>query len=160
MNIRVCAEEDIPKILPVYAYARGFMARTGNPNQWGMTNPPEAVLRKDVEMRQLYMVEKAGVICGVFAFIPGEDPTYGYIEGQWNHKIPYGTIHRIAGNGREKGVLSACLEFCEKGSRYLRIDTHRDNVVMQHLLKKHGFSYCGIIYLANGDPRLAFDRFK
>ena len=31
---------------------------------------------------------------------------------------------------------------------------------MQHLLEKHGFSYCGIIYLANGDPRLAYQRLQ
>ena len=29
---------------------------------------------------------------------------------------------------------------------------------MQHNLLKHGFSYCGIIYLANGDERLAYQR--
>lgn len=160
MNIRLCTEGDLPEILAVYDYARDFMARTGNPNQWGRTNPPEALLRTDIECRQLYAMEADGKICGVFAFIPGEDPTYGYIEGNWHHDIPYGTIHRIAGNGREKGILYACLEFCQKRSRYLRIDTHRDNLVMQHLLGKNGFSYCGIIYLANGDPRLAFDRFK
>lgn len=160
MHIRVCTLEDLPEILSVYAYAREFMARTGNPDQWGKSNPPEEVLRRDIELQQLYLMEAKGEICGVFAFIPGEDPTYAYIEGKWNHNLPYGTIHRIAGNGKEKGILTACLDFCEKRSRYLRIDTHRNNLVMQHLVKKFGFSYCGIIYLANGAPRLAFDRFK
>mgnify|MGYP003296922186 CR=1 FL=1 len=43
-----------------------------------------------------------------------------------------------------------------KFSLNIRIDTHHDNVVMQRLLKKLGFQYCGIIHLENGDPRLAF----
>jgi len=36
------------------------------------------------------------------------------------------------------------------------VDTHEDNQTMQALLGKHGFSYCGIIHLANGDPRMAY----
>ena len=38
------------------------------------------------------------------------------------------------------------------------VDTHRDNAIMQHNIKKHGFTYCGIIYLANGDKRLAYQK--
>ena len=37
-------------------------------------------------------------------------------------------------------------------------DTHRDHRIMQHLLEKHGFTYCGVIYLASGDERLAYQR--
>ena len=40
----------------------------------------------------------------------------------------------------------------------IRIDTHKDNKIMQGLLARHGFSYCGIIYLKNGSPRLAYQR--
>ena len=31
---------------------------------------------------------------------------------------------------------------------------------MQGLLARHGFSYCGIIYLKNGSPRLAYQRVR
>ena len=31
---------------------------------------------------------------------------------------------------------------------------------MQHNLLKHGFTYCGIIYLLNGDERLAYQRIE
>ena len=33
----------------------------------------------------------------------------------------------------------------------IRIDTHRDNKIMQHNILKQGFTYCGIIYLQSGD---------
>lgn len=42
---------------------------------------------------------------------------------------------------------------------YLRIDTHPKNNRMQHLIKKAGFDYCGLIEI-NGDPdpdRYAYD---
>lgn len=38
----------------------------------------------------------------------------------------------------------------------IRIDTHSDNVIMHHLLAKHGCTRCGIIRLSSGAPRTAF----
>ena len=32
--------------------------------------------------------------------------------------------------------------------------------MMQHNILKYGFTYCGIIYLASGDERLAYQRIK
>jgi RimJ/RimL family protein N-acetyltransferase len=40
----------------------------------------------------------------------------------------------------------------------LKIDTHRDNIPMQKVLKRNGFSECGIIYIENGDERIAFQK--
>ena len=31
---------------------------------------------------------------------------------------------------------------------------------MQHVIVRHGFAYCGIIYLSNGDERLAYQLVK
>ena len=39
-DIRNARMEDLPVIQDIYAYARGFMAKTGNPNQWGQHHPP------------------------------------------------------------------------------------------------------------------------
>ena len=38
----------------------------------------------------------------------------------------------------------------------IRVDTHRDNKVMQHILTKQGFQRCGIIYVKNGTERIAY----
>ena len=42
----------------------------------------------------------------------------------------------------------------EKGYKNLRIDTHRDNKVMQKLIARKGFTYCGVVVMENGDDRL------
>ena len=34
------------------------------------------------------------------------------------------------------------------------------SAIMQHNIEKHGFTYCGIIYLASGDERLAYQKLK
>lgn len=157
-QIRRAKDGDLPEIKEIYAYARSFMARTGNPNQWGQKNPPPEQLVEDIREGKLYVVTEAGQIHGVFFFSLGSDPTYNYIEdGQWHSHMPYGTIHRIASDG-SGGVFGAALDFCRKRSSYLRIDTHEDNKIMQHVVQKHGFRRCGIIYVADGSPRIAYDR--
>lgn len=158
MEIRAAVMDELAQILAVYEYARNFMAETGNPNQWGKTNPAEAVVVEHIEKGQLYVLAQDGEIAGVFAFIPGEDPTYDYIEGSWNSDAPYAAIHCVASSGKVKGVFAKVVEYCEKRSRHLRIDTYKDNKIMQRAIEKQGFSYCGVIYLANGSPRLAYDR--
>ena len=100
-----------------------------------------------------------GELEAVFAFILGEDPTYKTIEGgHWLNDVPYGTLHRLASAGHRSGVgrlvIDWCLEHCES----LRADTHADNKVMQHVLESNGFSRCGIIHLANGSPRIAYQK--
>lgn len=156
-QVRKAVEADYPRILDIYAHAREFMAKTGNPNQWGTNYPPEAMLRADIPAGNLYVVEDQE-IHGVFAYFTEPDPTYGYIEdGAWLSDSPYGTIHRVAGDG-SGGVFSAVLKFAQEGNRHVRIDTHHDNVVMQHVLEKHGFQRCGIIYLEDGDPRIAYEK--
>lgn len=153
--------KDLPEILNIYEYARNFMAETGNPAQWANGYPQKELLLRDMERKQLYLCRDAGSVYGVFAFVIGDDPTYARIEnGAWLSDAPYGTIHRIAGNGTKKGVLTEALSYCENKIFHLRIDTHHDNHIMQHLVEKHGFHKCGTIYVADGSPRIAYEKMK
>ncbi len=56
------------------------------------------------------------------------------------------------------GVMRDLLDYCLKLTSNIRIDTHRDNHIMQHCLSKAGFTYCGIILLLDGDERLAYQK--
>ena len=157
-HIRKAVSNDMPHILEIYAYARRFMSDHGNPHQWGDHHPQEEQLWDDIRRGDLYVIISDGAIHGVFAFLLGEDPTYARIyDGAWHHSTPYGTIHRIAGDG-SGGILHACVSYCEQQISYLRIDTHNDNRVMQNAVRKEGFCECGIIYIADGTPRIAYDR--
>ncbi len=154
--IRKAEPADLETILSIYAQARKFMAENGNPNQWGKTNPPQSQLTEDIGNGMLYVIESDG-IHGVFFFCVGEDPTYRRIyEGSWMRDTPYGVIHRIAGDG-SGGIVGAAVNFAKQQIQHLRIDTHEDNKVMQHVLEKHGFSRRGIIYIADGSPRIAYE---
>lgn len=56
------------------------------------------------------------------------------------------------------GIWDCVLTWAFERTHTLRIDTHRDNHIMQHNILKHGFTYCGIIYLLSGDERLAYQK--
>ena len=158
-NILLAKEEDLPRIMEIYDIAKAYMRANGNPNQWNGAYPDPETLRTDMEKQRLYVYKKNGRIHGVFMLLLEEEPTYAYIEdGSWREEAPYGTIHRLAGDGEVKGLFAKCVAFCEKKVPYLRADTHFDNHTMQHLLEKNGFERRGIIYLKNGDPRIAYQK--
>lgn len=163
MEIRKSTLDDLPRMLEIYAGARDFMARHGNPKQWGETCwPPPALLRADIAAGNSYVCESAGRVVGTFFFISGEDiePTYRVIEdGQWLDASAYGVIHRLAGDSAVKGVARACLDWAYARCGHLRVDTHGDNRVVQNLLEKAGFVHCGTIYVEEDDyPRLAYEK--
>jgi RimJ/RimL family protein N-acetyltransferase len=158
-RIRFARREDLPRIMDIYAYARDFMAKNGNPNQWTGGWPWQEVIEDDIEKKQLYVIEDESGPHGVFAFMIGEDETYEEIDGEWISETEYGTIHRIAGDGKIPGVLAKALKFCTKETDHIRIDTHHDNNIMQYLLEKYGFTRCGIIRCTeDGTPRIAYER--
>lgn len=154
-NVRRAKPADLERILELYSIARQFMVDNGNPTQWKDGYPQRDMLEEDIRLERLYVVENDR-ICGVFMFTIGDDPTYAQIEGRWNSSTPYGVIHRIAGVGG--GIFETTMEYCTGRIHHLRIDTHADNKPMQHLVEKAGFSRCGIIYVSDGTPRIAYDR--
>ena len=161
MNLNVCPAKDtyLPQILNIYDCARKFMRKTGNHSQWTGKYPDEETLLDDILKQQLYVIKESERVHAVFAFIIGEDPTYKVIDyGKWLSDKEYGTIHRIASDGEIHGVFEIAVAFCENKISHLRIDTHEDNKVMQHLIAKNGFKRCGTIYLADGAPRIAFEK--
>ena len=164
MQIRKSTEQDLGRMLEIYAVARRFMAEHGNPNQWGPRGwPPEALLRRDIESGRSYVcLNDAGRVVGTFFFDQGADiePTYRQIaDGAWLDDGPYGVVHRIASDGSERGVGAYCLSWAYGQCDHLRIDTHGDNTVMQGMLAKLGFVHCGTIYVyEDNDPRLAYEK--
>ena len=97
-------------------------------------------------------------IVAYFALLPSPEPTYDVIDGAWLTDGPYGVIHRMASYPEVHGIFSTIIDYAASRYEHLRIDTHRDNRIMQHLIEKHGFTYCGIIWLLDGTERLAYER--
>ena len=158
--IREASPTDMAEIMQVMDAAKIIMRQSGNMHQWGDGYPSEAVIRTDIERKGGFVIEDDGMIVGYFAFLQSPEPTYAKIyEGEWADDVqPYHVVQRIASFPDAHGIFSSIMEFCFSHEENIRIDTHRDNTIMQHNILKHGFTYCGIIYLLSGDERLAYQK--
>lgn len=162
MLIRKTTPADLTAIAEIYENAKCFMRENGNPTQWqGEDGPNIDSATEDMQRGVGYVAEEHGEIVAVFMFSFGNDPTYEKIyEGEWLSDKPYAVIHRIAVKEQGRGLIGYCIDECFKICPNLRIDTHKNNIPMQRALTKRGFKYCGIIYLDNGEERLAYQKTK
>lgn len=154
--------QQVDDIMNVIAAAKLIMRQSGNMHQWSDSYPSADVILHDIAVGGGYVVVDDGTIVGYFAFLPSPEPTYVTIyEGSWiDDMLPYHVVHRIASYPDAHGIFQSIMDFCFAHDSNIRIDTHRDNKIMQHVILKHGFTYCGIIYLLSGDERLAYQKTK
>ncbi len=158
MVIRPATPADIPALRPVFEAAKGIMRADGNHDQWSAPGfPDDSLLLRDIACGGGFVIEN-GTIVAYFALLPSPEPTYDVIDGAWLTDEPYGVIHRMASYPEVHGIFSTVINYAASHYVHLRIDTHRDNRIMQHLIEKHGFTYCGIIWLEDGAERLAYER--
>ena len=159
MEIRKTTSGDLDKVMIIYKNARQFMREHDNPTQWSGGWPAREQIEKDIEQGTSYVCTHNGKIAGVMCFLIGNDPTYAVVEkGKWLSDDAYAVVHRIASSGEFKGTGSFMMQWAFDNFGNVRVDTHEDNYVMQNMLKKLGYTYCGIIHLENGDPRLAYQK--
>ncbi len=165
--IRHSNENDIELLLALFAEARATIATLGI-DQWQNGYPDLEVIKRDIARGESYVYEEGGEGLATFAMLKTKEPTYDHIyEGAWQSAddAPYTAIHRfaIAVRARGRGIAGEILAFAKEYAHgnnkvSLRIDTHEGNIVMRRMLEKNGFCYCGVIYLENGDSRVAYEK--
>lgn len=161
MKITKASAQHITTIMAIYKDATDYMRQNGNLNQWINGYTSKELVEKDIENGNCYILVDQNNILAVFCYFEGIEPTYiNIFDGAWLNDEPYGTIHRIAvaKTAHSSGAAERCYNFCLAKQKNLRIDTHEDNIPMQKSLAKNGFIKCGIIFLENGDERIAFHK--
>ena len=161
MTMRVAQPGDLARILEIVEAARAFLAAEGI-DQWQKGTPAPSDFERDIELGWGRVVVLDDQIVGYAALIDGLEPYYGFVySGEW-HPRPgshgvvtppddYYTIHRVA----------IATEARERGAREVRIDTHHDNLRMQHLVERMGFARaCEVcLYGDSQNLRIAFQLF-
>lgn len=158
MTIRKTTTDDLPAVMDIYACARLYMSKSGNPNQWKNNHPPKELIEQDIKEGTSYVCVRGKDVLAVFYFNVGHEPNYDKIDGKWLNDKPYGVIHRIARGPDGKGTGAFCINWCFDQHPNIKIDTHKNNETMIKLLEKLGFSTCGTIRLPSGDERTAFQK--
>ena len=110
-------------------------------------------------------MDEEGIVgyCGI---IFGDELAYHEIEDAWKTERPYAVLHRLAfsnragGRGLSKEAFDLIKELClSRQIDAIRADTQGENKLMQHVLEREGFSYCGLIQFGGG-PKLAYEWVK
>jgi Cof subfamily protein (haloacid dehalogenase superfamily) len=165
--LRPTCEGDLPEVMRIIADAQADFRARGI-DQWQNGYPNEQVIRGDIERGESYVVTRGEQIVATAMITFAPDPNYAVIyDGEWLLTAPksYATIHRISvdlaerGQGVAEWIVGQTERMCRKrGADSLRIDTHRDNRSMQRVAEKNGMTLCGIIHLADGAERLAYEK--
>ena len=160
--IRKANINDLEAVQSIYADGRLLIASYGSP-QWQNNYPSIEVTMNDFSKEAIYVYEEDNEIRGVMSVFDYEN-TYDVINGAWLSDKPYKVIHRIATKKGyyNKGISAQLINyvFTNLDAMSIRIDTHQFNIPMQILLKKLGFTYCGIILLnqSKDRERLAYQK--
>ncbi len=168
MLFRKTKKEDLEKVMEIINQAKKYF-KENKIDQWQNGYPNEDSILNDIAEGESYVLcndDKQKNILAVCAVSFRGEKNYLVIEkGQWKSNIPYAVLHRVAVDNNFKGkglssiVVKETEKLChEKNFRSIRIDTHEDNKPMQKLILKNGFEYCGIIYVADGSERFAYEK--
>ena len=157
MEIRKASRDDLAAIMEIYHHAQDMMIATGNASQWGHSYPTEDIIKVDIDSGCCHVICENDEVHAVFAIITDGEPDYDVIEnGSWLNDNPYIAIHRVASDGKMHGIVTKIMDHCKGLSSDIRIDTHHDNKIMQGQIERNGFVKCGVIYVRDGSPRIAY----
>lgn len=165
MEFRKTTKKDIKRIMKIIDEAKIYF-KENKINQWQDGYPNIKVIEDDIKNGCSYVLLKDNNVIGTSVIDFNGEETYNKIyKGRWLTNKEYAVIHRIAIDNSYKGlgiaseIIKNAEKLCvEKNIKSIRVDTHRDNISMQKLLKKNGFTYCGIIYLEDKSERVAFEK--
>ncbi len=168
MKIRLSKTDDIPEIMIIIDDAKTYLA-SQNIDQWQNGYPNSEQVENDILKGESYVVvNDKNQIIATSMFTLRKEPTYKeVIDGCWiiSEDEVYGVIHRMAIKKEFRKFGLATFLFDEfhqqlkdKNIESLKIDTHEENIGMQSLIKKLGYTYCGIIYTSYNAKRLAFEK--
>ncbi|MQS76030.1 GNAT family N-acetyltransferase [Companilactobacillus halodurans] len=152
--LRQSIPDDLPKIVNIIEGAKETLRNRGVA-QWQQGYPDEAILSQDINEKISFVLMLDGEVVGTAALQQGYDKNYQKMTtGAWSKdsEVTYSVIHRIAVEPGHQGQhLSASLVqqlltmSYYLGYRDVRIDTHPDNLVMQHVISSNGFVEKGTI---------------
>ena len=160
LGVRKTRADETDVLMAMFDYSRNLMRAAGNRDQWVGGYPQRSLVENDIAKGQSYVVTEGDAVAGTFVFFTDEEPTYRTIHhGHWmDESEGYGTMHRMARSEGRHGIAAAAIGWCAQRTESLRADTHEDNYVVQRLLERHNFVYCGMIQLEDGSWRKAYQR--
>ena len=162
MEMRLAFPEEADLCYQCIEDARSYHKSLGF-EQWHPCYPALQTIRDDIAQKIGFVFVDRYDIVGYCCIIIGDEPAYHEINGTWKTDRPYAVVHRMAfrssarGGGLSREAIELIKEFCFSNHiDAIRVDTQNENKVMQHILAREGFTYCGLVQF-DGGPKLAYE---
>lgn len=163
MIFRKATVEDIDAVTQIMAAASRRLGAAGV-DQWQRGYPNRGSVERDVEDGVGVVLCEGDTILAYGAVIFTGEPAYDDITGgEWlTTEGDYACIHRLCvneifvGMGFSKQFMMAVEAMASERVGSIRIDTHPDNKIMQGLIRKMGYTYCGDVVIES--RRLAYEK--
>lgn len=164
IELCVATERVVDVAMQIIEDCKQYLKQQGI-DQWQNGYPNKQALIEDIAQSRGYVIMLQKEIVGYISIDFNGEPAYDTItEGSWRTSEQYAVIHRLSLSRkvRGQGVAQKVFELVEEMSleqnvTTIRIDTHRDNKLVQHILDKQCYSYCGVVQLSGGE-RLGYDK--
>ncbi len=165
--LRRAQTQDLAAIMKIIDDAKNLLKKNGSP-QWQNGYPNRETFAQDIATQTNWVLINGNKVAATATLQLTPEPTYRNItQGQWQQPDePYATIHRVTissnyrGQGLSKLLFSNLLTVGQmQGIKNFRVDTHRNNKAMQHVVENFNFKRRGIIKVndQNDPERLAYE---
>ena len=162
MEMRLANQNEAKVCYQCIEDARAYHRSLGF-EQWHPDYPTQQTILDDIAQNIGYAFVKGNEVIGYCCMIFGNEPAYKRIDGAWKTEKPYAVVHRMAfsskarGGGLSRDAFQLIKDHCLVNHiDAIRVDTQEENKVMQHILNREGFAYCGLIQF-DGGPKLAYE---
>lgn len=169
-DMRPATVDDVPAIVATLEAGRALLAADGIDQWQDGAGPDVDLVTSDVARGWGRVFLIGGQVAATAALIDEPEPAYDQVvEGAWQVRSgavapagatsPYATIHRVAVAPAFRGMHVAQRFYARlieearaRGFAEIRVDTHADNVRMQHVIASAGFTRAGTVRISD-DPK-------
>ena len=164
-HLRHIRENEENIAMDIINQAKAYLKEQGI-DQWQTGYPNVETILGDIATQKGYFIMEDDRIFGYMCIDYDGEPAYLELKGDWLSAAdaPYVVVHRLAfaKESRGKGLADVAFRLVEeqagaKRIQQFRVDTDNDNKIMQHVLQKNGFTYCGVIWFDNSE-KIAFEK--
>ena len=163
--IRLANLNDLVEIERLLIETRGYFKKAKIP-QWQGIYPAVEDFVTDIQREECYLALINQKVVGMIVISSQEELNYqAMVSGHWQSQGPYTVIHRLAvsQSARGAGIGRQLMNFAEtitlaRQRQIIRVDTHELNRGMLALLEASRYQTAGVIKVADGSLRLAFEK--
>ena len=142
MQIKQAKMDDLNQIMEILRDGRNQLAEQGI-DQWQGDYPNEEHIKEDIEKGFAYLVQSQDdETVGALSIVEAPDHSYDELNGDWLIDTDRYVVIASA-------LFTSVIDYIKnnrKDIKTIRIDTHEDNKIMQHLIDKNGFTKVGELH--------------